>query len=323
MMDIEGKKILLVRNDNVGDLICTTPAIEALRKRYPNNQIDIVVNSYNYDAIHKNPFVDTVYCYTKPKHKVGLKSKISAGWGKLKILLKIRKEKYDVVIVFRGGYSKSAELFSHITNAQYKVGVLDPKGKDKFNIHIPVTPETNEVHFCYDCVKPFDVREQGESTYFYIDSLLSDKYKEYNNIIVFHISARMKENKMSYRKLKEIIESLSMPIYITAEPDDFEMANKLACETDALFIRTSSFLDLGAFLTQAKLCLTLEGGVMHLSPALGIRTIALFGKSSIERWYPWGYRDLVVQDTSAMAENIDNTRIIEKVNEVLEGIKHA
>ena len=44
MFDITNKKIHLVRNDNIGDLICTTPAIEALRKKYPNNQIDIVIN---------------------------------------------------------------------------------------------------------------------------------------------------------------------------------------------------------------------------------------------------------------------------------------
>jgi heptosyltransferase-3 len=49
-------KILLVRNDNIGDLICTTPAIEALRKKYPKAQIDIVVNSYNFVAINNNPF---------------------------------------------------------------------------------------------------------------------------------------------------------------------------------------------------------------------------------------------------------------------------
>ncbi len=322
MIDIEGKKILLVRNDNVGDLICTTPAIEALRKRYPNNQIDIVVNSYNYDAIHKNPFVDTVYCYTKPKHKVGLKAKISAGWEKLKILLNIRKEKYDVVIVFRGGYSKSAELFSHATHAQYKVGVLDPKGKDKFNIHIPMTSETNEVHFCYDCVKPFDVKEKGENTYFYIDPSLSEKYKQYNNIIVWHISARMEASQMSYAKLKKIIDTLGQIIYITAEPDDFEKARKLESETDAIFMQTSSFLDLGALLTRTKLFLTLDGGAMHLAPALGVPTISFFGKSTIERWYPWGYRDLVLQDSSHVTENIDNTRIVDKVNEVLESIQH-
>lgn len=68
MINIENKKILLIRNDNIGDLICTTPAIEALRKKYPNNQIDIVVNSYNIQAIENNPFINHVYCYTKTKH---------------------------------------------------------------------------------------------------------------------------------------------------------------------------------------------------------------------------------------------------------------
>ncbi|MRJ06235.1 MAG: heptosyltransferase, partial [Epsilonproteobacteria bacterium] len=37
-------KILLVRNDRLGNLICTTPVIEALRRHYPTAQIDIVVN---------------------------------------------------------------------------------------------------------------------------------------------------------------------------------------------------------------------------------------------------------------------------------------
>ena len=35
-------KILLVRNDNFGDLICTTPAIEALRKKYPDAKIRVL-----------------------------------------------------------------------------------------------------------------------------------------------------------------------------------------------------------------------------------------------------------------------------------------
>ena len=37
-------KILLIRNDNIGDLICTTPAIQALAKKYGAENIDIVVN---------------------------------------------------------------------------------------------------------------------------------------------------------------------------------------------------------------------------------------------------------------------------------------
>ena len=58
-------KILLIRNDNIGDLVCSTPAIEALRKKYPKAQIDIVVNSLNVPVVIGNPFLDKVWFYNK------------------------------------------------------------------------------------------------------------------------------------------------------------------------------------------------------------------------------------------------------------------
>lgn len=310
MIDITNKKILLVRNDNIGDLICTTPAIEALRKKYPNNQIDIVVNSYNYDAIYKNPFVNKIYCYTKPKHKTGIINKIKAGLGKLKILINIKKEDYNVVIIFRSGYSKSAELFANITNAQYKVGVKNLKGKDNFNLYAILQENMHEVEFCYECLREFGIEKKNEKTIFFIHDKKVEKYKQYAQSIVFHISARMKNNQISYNKLKEIITSLDEKIYITAEPKDFHMAKQLEQQTNAIFVQTTSFLDLGAFIKNAKLFFTLEGGAMHLAPAIGIKTIALFGQSSIDKWYPWGYKNLVVQDESKNAENINNTLIV-------------
>ncbi len=321
MIDLEKKKILLVRNDNVGDLICTTPAIEALRKKYPNTQIDIVVNSYNYDAIHKNPFVDTIYCYTKPKHTKKLSEKLKAGLGKLKILFDIRKEKYDAVVVFRTGYSKSAELFASVTGAAHSIGVKNPKGRDRFTMHIPFSGDRHEVEFCYDCLVPFGVEPGKERTRFYIEEGMQKRYDDMKTQIVFHISARMQENKMSYEKLKALLDLLGKPVVITAEPDDFALAEKLAKHTTSRFIQTESFLDLGALVMRAELFITLEGGAMHLAPALGVPTMALFGKSPVERWYPWGYKNLVLQDKSKKAENIENKKIVAKVNEVLN--KHS
>jgi len=314
MIDLNDKKILLVRNDNVGDLICTTPAIEALRKKYPNNQIDIVVNSYNYSAIDKNPFVDKIYCYTKPKHKKGLVDKIKAAIGKLKILIDIRKERYDLVVVFRSDYSKSAELFSNITNATYKVGVKNPRGKDNFNIHTPVDDKRHEVEFCFDCLEKFGIKYKNEKTKYYIPNNLIEKYSKYSNQIVFHISARMTNNQMSFLKLKEIIELIDFKgIIITAEPKDFGTAKKLAEETKALFVKTNSFIDYGGLLKNAKLLITLEGGSMHLGPAVGTKTIALFGQSKISRWYPWEYQNLVLQDKSYIAENINKDIVVSTI----------
>lgn len=302
-------KILLVRNDNIGDLICTTPAIEALRKKFPDAQIDIVVNSYNSFVIEKNPFLNNKYVYTKPKHKKNLLDKLNAFTSKVKIFYKIFKTKYDVSIVFRSSYSSSAEQFSNISRAQIRIGVKDNKNKDNFTHHINFR-NNHEVEFCFDCLSPFDIKYNNEKLYFYLPEKLKNKYASYKNIVVFHISARMKKNQMSFEKLKKIFLKLDQPIYITAEPKDFELARKLEEETSVTFKKTDSFLDLGAFISNAKLFITLEGGAMHLAPALGVKTIALFGVSDINRWHPWGYKDLVLQDESKIAENIDNDLIV-------------
>lgn len=317
MTDIENKKILLVRNDNVGDLICTTPAIEALRKRYPNNQIDIVVNSYNYDAIYKNPFVDKIYCYTKPKHRKSLLEKIKAAFGKLRILIDIRKQNYDVVVIFRSGYSKSAELFANITNAQYKIGVQNQKGKDNFTHHVKLNYNQHEVLFCFDCLKEFGVEYDDENTLYHIDQKLSDKYTQYNEHILFHISSRIKENKYDKEKFKQVFEQLDdYKILISAEPDDFESAIWLEKNTKATFIQTSSLQDLGGLIKNVKLFITLDGGAMHLAPAVGTKTISIGGKTDMTKWAPWGYKDLVIQDDSKIANNI-------KPEFIVEGVKKA
>lgn len=308
-------KILLVRNDNIGDLICTTPAIEALKKKYPSYQIDIVVNSYNYSAIYKNPFINKVYCYTKPKHVIGFMKKIVAGIKKLRMILEIRSEKYDAVVVLRRKYSKSAELFSKVTNAKYKIGAKNKNGRDNFNIYVDIKEKQHEVEFCYDCLNFFDVKNNNEKTSFYIDNELIDKYSNFKEFYCLHISARMKNNQLSDEKLVKILENINKNnLILTAEPKDYNLADKLSKRFNIQFVKTSSFVDLGALFKNLKLVLTLEGGAMHLSPAVGTKTIALFGQSEIDRWYPWGYKNLVIQDKTKIAENIEIFDIINFIN---------
>lgn len=317
MIDLSNKKILLVRNDNVGDLVCTTPAIEALRIKYPSAKIDIVVNSYNYDAINNNKFINNIYCYTKPKHKKIFIEKIKAGLGKLKILFDIRKEKYDAVVIFRSGYSKSAELFAKISNAEHKIGVKNPKGKDSFSIHIIPDHNKNEVEFCFDCLDPFSVKLNNEKTFYYVDEKLALNYKEYKNKILFHISSRILENKYSEDNYSVLFKKMNnYNIIISAEPDDFHIAENLSAKHDNVdFVKTKSLHDLAALIKNVKLFVTLDGGAMHIAPAVGTKTICISGKTNMNKWYPWGYKDLVIQDSTMFANNINSDLVLKKIED--------
>ena len=56
-------KILFIRRDNIGDLICTTPALRAVRGAFPHARIGVLANTYNTDALLGNPDVDDVFVY--------------------------------------------------------------------------------------------------------------------------------------------------------------------------------------------------------------------------------------------------------------------
>ena len=49
------KSVLVVRRDNIGDLVCTTPLFTALRRRYPDAWIGALVNSYNAAVLDRKP----------------------------------------------------------------------------------------------------------------------------------------------------------------------------------------------------------------------------------------------------------------------------
>ncbi len=54
------KKILIIRIDRIGDLVCTIPSIRALRKNFPDTRITALLSLYNSDLISDTELVDDI-----------------------------------------------------------------------------------------------------------------------------------------------------------------------------------------------------------------------------------------------------------------------
>ena len=83
-------RILVIRRDNIGDLVCTTPLIAALRERYPGGHIAALVNTYNEAVLAGNPAVDAVHAYEKGKHRGEARSAVSVYVDRLRLILALR-----------------------------------------------------------------------------------------------------------------------------------------------------------------------------------------------------------------------------------------
>ena len=91
--------ILVVRRDNIGDLVCTTPLFSALRRRYPRAWIGALVNSYNAPVLDRNPDLDGVVVYTKLKHLEPGDSRLGTLARRLAELWALRRRRLDCVVL--------------------------------------------------------------------------------------------------------------------------------------------------------------------------------------------------------------------------------
>ncbi|KAA3619694.1 MAG: lipopolysaccharide heptosyltransferase II [Calditrichaeota bacterium] len=96
------KKILIIQTAFFGDAILTSPLIREVRKRFPQAQIDLIANSGAMDLFSRNPNIDAVFPFVK-------KPFVNKILGFLKLLIQIRREKYECAISVQS-YMTSANL---------------------------------------------------------------------------------------------------------------------------------------------------------------------------------------------------------------------
>jgi len=102
------KNVLVIRRDNIGDLVCTTPLLSNLRRYFLGTKIAVLANSYNAPVLRDHPDVDALYAYTKLKHKRPGQSAWSVAIQTLVLVWRLRRQKFDAVIIASSGEQASA-----------------------------------------------------------------------------------------------------------------------------------------------------------------------------------------------------------------------
>jgi ADP-heptose:LPS heptosyltransferase len=83
------KKILVIQTASIGDVILTTPVIGKLHHSFPEASVDLLVKKGMEGLFHGHPFIHEVLTWDKSHGKYK---------NFLRILAKIRKARYDVVV---------------------------------------------------------------------------------------------------------------------------------------------------------------------------------------------------------------------------------
>src|SRR5476649_2784337 len=127
------KSILVIRRDNIGDLVCTTPLLTALRKQFSQAWVGVLANSYNAAVLDGNPDIDGVYAYRKLKHVAAQGSAISALAEKIGLMWELRRKRLDLVVLAAGSQDTRGAQLARII-APDRIVVSQPAETEKHEV---------------------------------------------------------------------------------------------------------------------------------------------------------------------------------------------
>jgi ADP-heptose:LPS heptosyltransferase len=293
-------RILILRRDNIGDLVCTTPLIAALRAQLPRAWLGALVTTYNAGVLSGNPWLDEVFVYEKLKHRSG--SLLSHLRTRMAQMSSLRGREIDCVLV-PAPSPQSMKLARSLKPGQV---VAAPAA---------IAAATHEVERSYAIGKAVGVTGNPGPMRVVPDpgtKLELQKRLGEGAIVAVHISARRSAQRWPLERYAQLIAHLSatrklMLLWAPGtkdnprHPGDDEAAAEVlraAGGAKAVPVETPDLQTLIAALSLADRVVCPDGGAMHLAAALGKPVVALFGDSPVARWRPWGVPHRVVQPES-------------------------
>ncbi len=335
------KKILVVRNDNLGDVICTTPALRALRETFPEAFIGVLVADYTKEALTGLPFIDRVYSYEKAKHSKS--GKFASWYRQAKVMGEVRRERFDLAIGIRSRFTKSHAWLVFASGAPKRVGHIPPGGcgsvsSSYYNIFVPdETEELHEVERSLNVVRRVgaDIKRRRLSMHIPPEELSSagafiaenNLKKGSNKLVTLHITSRPEHNReWPIESYVRVVDGLmAMPgvdlVMNWMKKDDMaasEIIKKV--KTRPRVFEASSLKGFAAFLSLSDLLITLEGGSMHIGAAAGTPTLAIFGDTSTVTWRPWGEGNVTLK-RGALASLVTAEDVLKAARGMLAGRK--
>ena len=299
------KKILIIRQHNqLGDMLAGISLLRALKEKYTDSQISIIVSPNNKAAVIKNKFVDSYFVFNKPG--------IFAPLRFIKFI-KYLRQKFDLVIVpATVSISFTSNIIARISNSKVRIGPKSLDGKPNetaffFDRRVDVDwrhhPDSNVADIILDIVRPFGIDTNDFSSNINFDEsdletaksfLQQINYNSELKLIGLHVGAGKPQNRWSLQKYVDLIskinENYNCCFYVTGWKFD-------SVELD--YIKTHSKLKIheylhhtipqvAALVSISKLFITNDTGIMHVAGTVNTPQISLFGPTNPFNWAPCG-----------------------------------
>lgn len=271
------KKILIIDTLRLGDVIMSLPVFKAVKERYPDSEVSVMVRTGFTEILEGNPYVDNIIPY------------YGKNTSNLKFIKNLMKEQYDVCINLCEGKLNSAVYASGIPK---RIGYLQKhKRRDRFFLTDPVQwhGEFKGITSMFlKLLEPIGIFGADDKPELYIQpedtasaaGLLPDV--EGLKILIHPGSRKLTKVWPYYRELiEEIIRRFDAFIIIIGDSSEVPFINKILDGLENKNILNlagrTTLKQLAAICSIADIAIGNDSGVLHIARAVKTPTITIFG----------------------------------------------
>ncbi len=317
------KSILIVRLDEIGDTVLTTPLLRGLRETYPEAQITLVVNPNIYELVAFCPYVNEVLTFN---WKIPKKANKPARWKYIFQWCKknLGDKAFDLAILPRWDmdyyYGSYLILFSWAKmRVGYSVKVNPVKRKrskwwwDLLFTHLLYTKESkHEVEYNLDVLRFLEGKVKDSSLELWLDKkdcqrankVLAPLAGKFETLISVVPGARWKRKIWEREKYIQLIEWLQREhktgIVLLGGENDRELCKDIEKgikEKEGIInlAGKTTLRETAAVISHTSLCIGSDTGPIHIAAAMNVPVVALFGSGNHRRFHPWKVPHRVVR----------------------------
>jgi predicted lipopolysaccharide heptosyltransferase III len=301
-------RILLVRLRQIGDVVFTTPAVHALRRRFPDAHLSYIVEPAAAPIVAHNPHLNQVIVAPRARGVRGLIDDLALG-------TRLRAERYDLAIDFHGG--PRASLLTWLSGAPERIG-YDVAGRGWMYTRRIARPRElrprHSVENQWDLLAPLGVAPPDRSVYpmempadAAVAAAVADRLTRAgvagdDRIVVIHVSAGNPFRRWPAAHFVDLVASLAAGdprrrIIVSSGPSERDAATRVVAEARSRLGACAarqvpscgefSLTELRALLERASLYIGGDSGPLHVAATAGVPIVGLYGPTLPIRSMPW------------------------------------
>lgn len=288
------KKILCIKPRGIGDIVLSTIILDNLKAHFTNVKIDYLTEHFAVDAVSNNPLVNKVLSMDKSEFP-------------LKVALRIRKEKYDMIIDLWSN-PRSAQI-TFLSGVKYRVG-YSYRGR-KYAYNIRGTSDKGVHHSAehnLELLKVIDVPILSKRIHFYVrekDKLFADNFFSFANLSNKKVIGIIPAGGWASKRCDavkwieictSVLQKYDVHFLILWGPGDENDAQKIKSELKNKIdlAPKTDLLQLTGLINKCDMIIANDSGPMHISAALGKPTLGIFGPTNPEAHRPYSYNSTFI-----------------------------